>query len=352
MSAISVVLGLVWLDLTQALTCCGTVRCNSQPSCCRSGFFAPVGVCDCCQACAKSLGESCGGLSNELGTCAPGLRCLKTCSACTALIPNRGNEPCVFPFRYKGRAYDSCTTVDSANGQPWCATAVDNSNTALNNRLGDCNTGCPGTDNPCTQDDIYHQPGECVDQSLSFSYFSYDPFTFEEETTLATSSPSCNGGSRGGCHAILQNGQSRRPCQFPFTYKGKTYYECTRDDSTNGAAWCAYEVHSNGQAVEGRWADCDSDCSTGGGGKKPNYIQCRCDPNSGPQCYGSIGSAPASAPSDAPPGSVSAPSGFGYCHLIDLDGSNPKRNCYSDVTWSRSEGRFWSSQACEPPIVG
>lgn len=30
-------------------------------------------------------------------------------------------ECCVFPFVYKGRKYTSCTTVNSRNRRPWCA---------------------------------------------------------------------------------------------------------------------------------------------------------------------------------------------------------------------------------------
>lgn len=39
-------------------------------------------------------------------------------AVCTA-----GGEPCVFPFKYNNRLYNSCTTADGdAN---WCAIAVD-----------------------------------------------------------------------------------------------------------------------------------------------------------------------------------------------------------------------------------
>ena len=32
-------------------------------------------------------------------------------------------EPCIFPFKYSGTTYTSCTSVD--NDQPWCSTGND-----------------------------------------------------------------------------------------------------------------------------------------------------------------------------------------------------------------------------------
>ena len=34
-----------------------------------------------------------------------------------------------------------------------------------------------------------------------------------------------------------------KPCIFPFTYQGTTYYTCTTAGSENGAAWCAVQVN-------------------------------------------------------------------------------------------------------------
>jgi hypothetical protein len=48
-------------------------------------------------------------------------------------------ETCIFPFRYKGRIYDTCITLDSANpGEPWCSTGTD-----------DFHNHIPGTESPC-----------------------------------------------------------------------------------------------------------------------------------------------------------------------------------------------------------
>ena len=62
--------------------------------------------------------------------------------------------------------------------------------------------------------------------------------------------------------------ESKR-CIFPFSYKGKTYLECTADHSSNQAEWCATQVDSDGEVIDGQWGDCDKkslSCLTIGAG--------------------------------------------------------------------------------------
>ena len=58
--------------------------------------------------------------------------------------------------------------------------------------------------------------------------------------------------------------EKQRNCVFPFTYEGKTYNKCTKDNSENGKSWCAYKVNRAGVAVDGKWADCDEGCPGSG----------------------------------------------------------------------------------------
>lgn len=37
-------------------------------------------------------------------------------------------ERCQFPFRYKGKTFDSCTDEGDVSGKPWCSTQVDKEN--------------------------------------------------------------------------------------------------------------------------------------------------------------------------------------------------------------------------------
>ena len=52
------------------------------------------------------------------------------------------NKPCIFPFKYKGKFYASCTKADTTNGKAWCATEVDDSGTVIDQKWGDCNDDC------------------------------------------------------------------------------------------------------------------------------------------------------------------------------------------------------------------
>ena len=90
-------------------------------------------------------------------------------------------KPCVFPFEYSGHTYDKCTTRDSDNGQPWCATEVDAKLGMLwTMPWGDCLEGCHGTSklegflvkifnyHSLECDDKYFsiQEGKCIDVSV------------------------------------------------------------------------------------------------------------------------------------------------------------------------------------------
>ena len=54
--------------------------------------------------------------------------------------------------------------------------------------------------------------------------------------------------------------EKQRNCVFPFTYEGKTYNKCTKENSENGKSWCAFKVNRAGVVVNGKWADCNEGC--------------------------------------------------------------------------------------------
>ena len=54
-------------------------------------------------------------------------------------------DPCIFPFTYKGRTYDSCAKTDDASCE-WCPTKLDNSGVYIQPGLwGCCSEICPKT---------------------------------------------------------------------------------------------------------------------------------------------------------------------------------------------------------------
>ena len=56
------------------------------------------------------------------------------------------NVPCIFPFKYKGKTYHECTTIDS-NNIPWCPTMVDASGNGVGTNWGICGSECIGLGN-------------------------------------------------------------------------------------------------------------------------------------------------------------------------------------------------------------
>ena len=58
----------------------------------------------------------------------------------------KGGDPnalCIFPFRYRGKTYDTCITIGITNNQAWCATKVDNLGNYVRGKWGNCGQGCP-----------------------------------------------------------------------------------------------------------------------------------------------------------------------------------------------------------------
>ena len=102
-------------------------------------------------------------------------------------------KDCVFPFRYKGKKYSTCTTFDSENGKAWCATKIDSNGNVVTGKWGDCLQGC--FENKCRTEKGFD-------------------------------------------------------CVFPFKFKGRNYNKCTTDYSVNKKTWCATEVNSNGEVID------------------------------------------------------------------------------------------------------
>ena len=61
--------------------------------------------------------------------------------------PNEEERKCIFPFTYKGKTYNQCTTDHAISKGPraWCATKVDPQGNVIDANRADCNQGCPGT---------------------------------------------------------------------------------------------------------------------------------------------------------------------------------------------------------------
>ena len=62
----------------------------------------------------------------------------------TTVRTNNGIESkdCVFPFKFKGKTYASCTKDHTTNDKAWCATEVDSSGNVVDSKWGDCDADC------------------------------------------------------------------------------------------------------------------------------------------------------------------------------------------------------------------
>lgn len=150
------------------------------------------------------------------------------------------NTRCVFPFRYDGIIYNSCTKAGNQPGETehWCSTKVDSSGQHVSGqgKWGWCDTSC---------------------NIPSRTLVSTNQRTFKENT----------------CSVTELNSGVVKPCKFPFNFKGETFYKCTTiigtDDDGNfehGDAWCSTNTDSNNNHILGGgfYGDCLRDnCPSG-----------------------------------------------------------------------------------------
>jgi len=197
--------------------------------------------------------------------------------SCTTESGPQTGVPCVFPFRYNGVVYNSCTTQDKAAA--WCSTNTTLAGTHIPGYYGNCPSSCPGAESSsCTPGTSYTVDcNTCVCGSDSkpvcttntcgstttstttttTSTTSSTTTTASTSTTTAASSTTCttNAGPAAGS-----------ACVFPFTFSGTTYVSCAEwiyGGEHQGDKWCSTKVDSQGVHVngEGNYGFCPSDCS-------------------------------------------------------------------------------------------
>jgi len=176
-----------------------------------------------------------------------------------------------------------------------------------------------------------------------------------------------------------------------------SYNNCTTVESSNGAAWCATEVDSEGTVLENKWQDCDEGCpgtdftcndgflfnvegtcvNGSEAGSRLRSIQrsnlvaslddipSESSQKPAPFCDDSRSTADVKCRCTKeatlrgvdgnPHGGCVPPRDdvgisdleFGWCFLENIvDPENPTTDCYDDVQWSEVDGRFWSNVAC------
>uniref|UniRef100_A0A8C9T375 Fibronectin type-II domain-containing protein n=1 Tax=Scleropages formosus TaxID=113540 RepID=A0A8C9T375_SCLFO len=124
---------------------------------------------------------------------------------------------CVFPFKYNGQLYHSCTSVNSKHERLWCSLTSD-----------------------FDQDHLW---GYCLG---NLNYCEYSVCSLASLALMCV----CDVFS---CIILLC--LTEPSCIFPFTANGKTYEHCTTDYWFPGIPWCATTPDYN---KDQKWVYCPS----------------------------------------------------------------------------------------------
>ncbi|XP_053359772.1 matrix metalloproteinase-9-like [Clarias gariepinus] len=150
---------------------------------------------------------------------------------------NAEGAMCKFPFRFEGKSYSTCTTEGREDGLPWCATTADFDE--------------DGKYGFCPSELLFTYDGNSYGQPCVFP-FVFNGKTYSSCTTegrddgyrwCATTANFDNDKKYGFCPnrdtAVIGGNSEGEPCQFPFTFLGKTYTSCTSEGRSDGKLWCA-----------------------------------------------------------------------------------------------------------------
>ncbi|XP_066485386.1 epididymal sperm-binding protein 1-like [Tiliqua scincoides] len=153
--------------------------------------------------------------------------------------------PCVFPFVFGGRSFSSCTSDGAGDGQLWCAT-----------------TPNYDTDRQWKQCALQEHGGNSEGRPCVF------PFTYWGDTYYTCTSKNSRKGrfwcaTTGSydkdrkwsyCADTRLNENPTGPCVFPFTYNGKSQSTCIADGMTSGKLWCSL---SSNYDMNSKWTYCE-----------------------------------------------------------------------------------------------
>jgi len=127
------------------------------------------------------------------------------------LTITHGNKPCIFPFRYRGRVYNGCKYSKFGQGKRfWCPTEV---------RQG-------------------------MDYMGKWGYC--DRETCPQHVPTKPTMPTME---------VCGTADTRKPCVFPFKYRGVVYNECTTARAS--MYWCSTQVNKQGEYIRRKWGYCD-----------------------------------------------------------------------------------------------
>jgi len=187
--------------------------------------------------------------------------CNQDCEpGCKTVAGPQTGELCVFPFKWLGKVYRECTSLDN-NGSLWCATDVDPLHNYVTDIWGHCADTCPGCrtveGGTCTlpfvtDEGVTHE--ECaMDGDTDSLWCLSETKKIGGNTSLVRAT--CQPGCAIGCHT-----HSGARCVFPFIHNGTEYTECAREETVEDLEWCATMVDQQGVMVDGGWEYCHAGC--------------------------------------------------------------------------------------------
>ncbi|XP_068690332.1 uncharacterized protein [Montipora foliosa] len=165
---------------------------------------------------------------------------LETCS-----IKTTQGKCCHFPFIYRGKVYEKCTTKDY--DRPWCSTTA---NYDQDLKWGNCSLRLETCSIKTTQGKCCHFP------------FIYREKVYEKCTTKDYDRPWCSTTANydqdlkwGNCSLRLETCSIKttqgKCCHFPFIYRGKVYEKCTTKDYDR--PWCSTTANYDQDL---KWGNC------------------------------------------------------------------------------------------------
>ncbi|XP_053309735.1 matrix metalloproteinase-9 [Spea bombifrons] len=144
---------------------------------------------------------------------------------------------CHFPFIFEGQSYSTCTTTGRSDGLPWCSTTANYDN---DRKYGFCPsellfTYAGNSDGaPCVFPFVFDGKtfNSCTKEGRSDGY-----------RWCGTTANYDTDGKYGFCPnrdtAVIGGNSQGDPCVFPFTFLERTYHACTSDGRNDRKLWCA-----------------------------------------------------------------------------------------------------------------
>lgn len=163
------------------------------------------------------------------------------CQSCSTVPTLNGTpfpEQCVFPFKFEGDTFFSCTSQGDSENREWCSVEVDLEG---NHQTGGARWG-------------HCDPGLCNTKPRD-----PNPDLADKDGTIQLFDETSGGTPLSECQAIEQDGTTR-VCAFPFKYNGVSHGQCITDNDPDGKLWCSFEVDDQGRHIVGRWGHCIGDC--------------------------------------------------------------------------------------------